>query len=173
MAHERSVPARPPRPARGALVALALLALLALAPRPLRAAEASAFLSGAEPGELWGAGFGGTLGIVLFNLIGLEAEGAWQGGQTGASDMWTLTGRAYVGPTFKRFVPYVGLSTGLYRQSLRGSSDTGAARGIFAGAKFRLPLAFFVKAEYQFLGLPDDSIVKAERRYLLGAGIAF
>jgi hypothetical protein len=113
------------------------------------------------------------LGITLFNMVGLEFEGAWQGGQTARSDMWSGSGRVYACPSFKRFVPYLGLSTGLYRQSLRSASDTGSTRGVIAGLKFRLPLAVFVKAEYQRIRLPDDALVKLDGRYLIGAGLSF
>ena len=152
---------------------LLVLGLVGLGAGHARAAEVAAFLSGAKPGELWGSGAGGTLGITLFNIVGLEFEGAWQGGQTAASDMWSASGRAYVGPQFKRFVPYLGLSTGVYRQSLRSTSDTGSARGVIAGLKFRLPLAIFVKAEYQWVHLPDDALVKMDNKYVLGAGLSF
>ena len=168
--HPSSVRSRWERLFAGVLL---FLALLGTGARDARAAEVAAFLSGARPSELWGSGVGGTLGITLFNIVGLEFEGAWQGGQTAASDMWSASGRVYVGPTFKRLVPYVGLSTGIHRQSLGSASDTGSLRGVFAGAKFRLPLAIFVKAEYQRVDLPDDTLVKMDAKYLLGAGLSF
>jgi hypothetical protein len=141
--------------------------------RSSSAAELTGFISGAKPGELWGSGAGGAFGITLFNLVGLEFEGAWQGGQTAASDMWTASGRVYLGPTFQRFVPYVGISTGLYRQSLRSTSDTGAARGVFLGLKFKLPMGLVLKAEYQRIHLPDDALVQMDGKYLIGAGLSF
>jgi hemolysin activation/secretion protein len=130
-------------------------------------------MSGAKPGELWGTGFGGSFGITLFNLVGLEFEGAWQGGQTAASDMWTASGRIYVGPTIQRFVPYAGISTGAYRQSLRSLSDTGTMGSVFAGLKFKLPLGVVLKAEYQWVHLPEEALVKMDDRYLVGAGLSF
>jgi hypothetical protein len=138
-----------------------------------RAAEVAAYLAGARPSENWGSGFGGTLGITLFNLVGLEFEGAWQGGQTAASDMWSGSGRVYVGPQFKRFVPYLGLSNGIFRQSLSSRSDTGAMRGVFLGLKFKLPLGVVARAEYQWVHLPDDALVKMDNKYLIGAGLTF
>jgi Outer membrane protein beta-barrel domain len=157
------------------LVLPAVLAscFLAFGARSSSAAELTGFISGAKPGELWGSGVGGAFGITLFNLVGLEFEGAWQGGQTAASDMWSASGRVYVGPTFQRFVPYVGISTGLYRQSLRSASDTGAARGVFVGLKFKLPVGLIVKAEYQRIHLPDDALIPVDGKYLLGAGLSF
>jgi Outer membrane protein beta-barrel domain len=152
---------------------LVALGLALCAPREAPAAELSAFISGANPTEAWGSGFGGAFGITLFNIVGLEFEGAWQGGQTAASSMWSGSGRVYAGPTFQRFVPYVGLSTGLYRQSLRSTSDTGSLRGVFGGLKFKLPMAVFLKAEYQRIHLPDGALVKMDNKYLIGGGLSF
>jgi hypothetical protein len=153
--------------------ALLGLAVLASSARQAPAAELSAHISGAKPTELWGTGFGGSFGITLFNLVGLEFEGAWQGGQTAASDMWSGSGRVYVGPTFQRFVPYLGISTGIYRQSRNATSDTGSLRGVFTGLKFKLPMGVILKAEYQRIHLPDDALVKLDGKYLLGAGLSF
>jgi hypothetical protein len=153
--------------------ALLGLLLFASGARPSAAAELTGYVSGANPTELWGTGYGGTFGITLFNLVGLEFEGAWQGGQTAASDMWSGSGRVYVGPTFQRFVPYAGLSTGVFRQSLNSTSDTGSMRGVFLGLKFKLPLGVIVKAEYQWNHLPDDALIKLDSKYLIGAGISF
>jgi len=157
------------------LVEAALLAccLFAFGGRSASAAELTGFISGGKPDELWGTGFGGSFGITLFNLVGLEFEGVWQGGQTAASDMWTASGRIYVGPTIQRFVPYVGISTGAYRQSLRSLSDTGTMGSVFAGLKFKLPVGVVLKAEYQWVHLPEEAMVKMEDRYLVGAGISF
>ncbi len=153
--------------------ALLALGLLALGAREGRSAELSGFLSGANPNELWGTGLGGAFGITLFNLVGLEFEGAWQGGQTASSAMWSASGRVYVGPTFQRFVPYVGISTGIYRQSLRSDSDTGSLRGVFGGLKLKLPVGVVLKAEYQRIHLPDDALVPLDNKYLVGAGLSF
>ena len=153
--------------------ALLGLALLASGARSAPAAELSAFISGANPNEVWGTGLGGGFGITLFNIVGLEFEGSWQGGQTAASEMWSGSGRVYVGPTFQRFVPYLGISTGLYRQSLRSTSDTGSMRGVFAGLKLKLPMGVILKAEYQRITLPDDALVPMDSKYLVGAGLSF
>jgi hypothetical protein len=163
-----------PRPWRrlGETALLGLL-LFASGARLGTAAELSGYISGAKPNELWGTGFGGSFGITLLNLVGLEFEGAWQGGQTAASDMWSASGRVYIGPTFQRFVPYVGISTGLYRQSLRSTSETGSTRSIFGGLKFKMPLGVILKAEYQRIHVPDDALVAVDAKYLVGAGISF
>jgi Outer membrane protein beta-barrel domain len=153
--------------------ALLALVILACGSRQTPAAELSGYISGANPNELWGTGFGGSFGITLFNLVGLEAEGAWQGGQTAASDMWSGSGRVYVGPTFQRFVPYLGLSTGIYRQSLRSASDTGSMSSVFLGLKFKLPMGLVLKAEYQRIHLPDDALIPMDNKYLVGAGLSF
>ena len=149
------------------------LALFACGARSAPGAELSAFVSGANPNELWGTGLGGAFGITLFNIVGLEFEGSWQGGQTAASEMWSGSGRVYVGPTFQRFVPYIGISTGLYRQSLRSTSDTGSMHGVFGGLKLKLPMGVILKAEYQRISLPDDALVPMDSKYLIGAGLSF
>ncbi len=158
---------------RFAETALVACCLFAFGGSPLPAAELTGFMSGGKPGELWGTGFGGSFGITLFNLVGLEFEGVWQGGQTAASDMWTASGRIYVGPTFQRFVPYAGISTGAYRQSLRSVSDTGTLSSVFAGLKFKLPMGVVLRAEYQWVHLPEEAVVKMDERYLVGAGLSF
>jgi len=140
---------------------------------PAQAAEIAAFVSGANPDPLWGTGFGGSLGLTLFNIVGLEGEVAWQGGQTAASEMWSGSGRAYIGPSIGRFVPYAGISTGVYRQSLAGVSDTGTFSGVFVGAKFKLPLGVVIKAEYQWVHMPEDAVIAMEDRYFVGAGLSF
>jgi hypothetical protein len=164
---------RPRRWRRLGETTLLSLLLFASFARPGPAAEFSAYISGAKPTELWGTGFGGCFGITLLNLVGLEFEGAWQGGQTAASDMWSGSGRVYIGPTFQRFVPYLGISTGLYRQSLRSTSDTGSTRSVFLGLKFKMPLGVILKAEYQRIHMPDDALVAVDAKYLVGAGISF
>jgi hypothetical protein len=153
--------------------ALVACCLLAFSGRSAHPAELTGFVSGGKPDELWGTGFGGSFGITLSNLVGLEFEGAWQGGQTAASDMWTASGRIYVGPTIQRFVPYAGISTGAYRQSLRSTSDTGTMSSVFAGLKFKLPMGLVLKAEYQWVHLPEEALVKMDDRYLVGAGLSF
>ena len=162
-----------PRWRRLGKTVLLAFGLLACGARSTPAAELSGYLSGAKPTELWGGGAGGCFGITLFNLVGLEFEGAWQGGQTAASDMWSGSGRIYVGPTIQRFVPYAGISTGAYRQSLGSLSDTGTMSSVFAGLKFKLPLGLILKAEYQWVHLPDEALVKMSDKYLIGGGISF
>lgn len=165
--------ARTPRRWRLGLAALHFALLTTALSPPARAAELAAFVSGASPSELWGSGYGGSLGITLFTVLGLELEGAKQGGQTAASDMWSVSGRAYVSPTLGRLVPYVGLSTGFYRQSLGTRHDTGSLSGVFVGLKVKFPLGVLVKAEYQRVRLPDEALIKMDGRYLGGVGFSF
>jgi hypothetical protein len=162
----------PPRLLATLLLAFGIAASPVGAPRA-EAAEVTGFMSGANPDPLWGVGFGGSLGITLFNLVGLEFEGAWQGGQTAASDMWIASGKAYVGPTIGRLVPYVGLSTGLYRQGLSGQSDTGNISTVFAGLKFKLPVGVVIRGEYQWVSLPEDAMIVMDNRYFVGVGLSF
>src|SRR5260370_29213655 len=100
-----------------------LVAALLLACRPGGAAELAAFVSGAPPGPKWsGTGFGLSLTITLLNLVGVELEGARQGGAVTDSNMLSASGRAFLAPPLGRFVPYGGLAVGAYRQTL-GSRD--------------------------------------------------
>ena len=55
--------------------------LLAAAATESRAAEITAFATGADPGATWKTGYGGMLTITLFNIVGGELEGAYQGGE--------------------------------------------------------------------------------------------
>src|SRR5262249_33164735 len=54
------------------------LALATLVPSTAEAADLGVFVSGADPSAFWSHGFGGYLGITLFNIVGLEIEGAKQ-----------------------------------------------------------------------------------------------
>lgn len=150
---------------------LGALVLLVAGPAP--AAEITAFVSGAGPAQTWSTGYGGMLTITFFNIIGGEIEGAWQGGgQTGTS-LFTLSGKAYLGPSLGRFVPYVGLGTGLYRESYAGGSDTGTVGSVFVGAKLKFPFGLVIRGEYQWMSLPMAAPVGLDRRYLVGAGLGF
>jgi len=138
-----------------------------------RAAEITILFAGADPGPAWGTGYGGMLTITLFSIVGAELEGIWQGGEAPETSMLTLSGKAYVGPSFGRFVPYVGLAAGVYRESLPGGSDQGTTGGIFAGAKLKFPLGVVIRAEYQWIDLPAAAPLPMENRYFLGLGLSF
>ncbi len=158
------------RAVRALLVAGALL----LAGRPGGAAELAAFVSGATPGANWsGTGFGVSLTITLLNLVGVELEGARQGGPVTDSNMLSASGRAFLAPPIGRFVPYGGLAIGAYRQTLGSRDQWGTMGGIFVGAKIKLPLGFLIKGEYEWVRLPTDALIPMDARYYGGVGISF
>jgi hypothetical protein len=148
------------------------LVLFASAPRA-EAAEVTAFLSGASPGEAWSTGYGGLLTITLFNIVGGEIEGAWQASELPSTSLFSLSAKAYVGPSIGRFVPYGGLGAGIYRESLPGSSDTGTLGLIFVGAKLKFPFGLVLRGEYQWVDLPLAAPVGLDGRYFFGLGLGF
>jgi hypothetical protein len=147
--------------------------LLLVVARPAPAAEVGAFLSGADPGELWGIGGGGTLTITLFNLVGGELEGAWQGSELPSTSLLTLSAKAYIGPQLGRFVPYGGIGAGVYRESRPGDSDTGTLGLIFLGVKLKFPFGLVVRGEFQWVDLPMAAPVELDHRYFVGLGLSF
>ena len=158
-----------PTVGRGACLAGLLLGLQA----PVRAAEVTAFASGATPGAKWGAGFGGILTITLFNVVGAEIEVARQGGELAGTSLLTLSGKAYVGPSIGRFVPYVGLGAGVYLESLPADDDRGTLGSVFVGAKLKFPFGLVVRGEYQWLTLPEAAPAQMDQRYFVGLGLGF
>jgi hypothetical protein len=158
----------------GRALGVALLAAaLLLAPRAGEAAELAVFLSGADPGPNWSGGFGASLTITLLDLVGLELEGARQGGSLTDSQMLTGSARAFLAPPIGRFVPYGGLSVGVYRQSLGAQDQNGTVTGVFLGARIRLPAGLLIKGEYEWVHLPDDALIPMDHRYYGGVGIRF
>ncbi len=157
---------------------LLLLAGLALVARPASAAEITAFVSGAgapNGQDVWGGGWGGMLTISLFNIVHLEIEGAHQGGSSTRTDtsILTVAGKAYFGPSIGRFVPYVGLGGGAYRETLPGLSDDGTMGLVFAGAKLKFPFGLVIRGEYQWVNLPTGVPLGMDHRYFAGAGLSF
>jgi hypothetical protein len=150
---------------------LAALAFVAAGPAP--AAEITAFISGAGPGEAWSTGYGGMLTITLFNIVGAEVEGAWQGGSLPDTSLFTLSGKAYLGPSIGSFVPYVGLGAGGYRESYPAGSDTGTVGSVFVGAKLKFPFGLVIRGEYQWISLPMAAPIGLDSRYFVGAGLGF
>jgi hypothetical protein len=151
-----------------------LVAALLLACRPGGAAELAAFVSGATPGPNWsGGGFGVSLTITLLNLVGLEVEGARQGGVATDSSMLSASGRAFLAPPIGRFVPYGGLAVGAYKQTLGSHDQWGTVSGVFVGARIKLPLGILIKGEYEWVNLPNDALMKMDGRYYGGVGISF
>ncbi|HXY40448.1 MAG TPA: hypothetical protein VEQ10_12305 [Vicinamibacteria bacterium] len=157
---------------------LLLLAAIALLPRPASAAEITAFISGASAPngqDIWSGGWGGMLTISLLSVIHLEIEGAHQGGSSTQADtsMLTIAGKAYFGPPIGRFVPYVGLGGGAYRESLPTSSDDGTLGLVFAGAKLKFPFGLVIRGEYQWINLPSGVLLGMDHRYFAGVGLSF
>jgi hypothetical protein len=150
-----------------------LVLFLAGAAAEARAAELTAFVMGADPGETWGTGYGGMLTITLFNIVGGELEGAWQGSDLAETSAASGAAKAYLGPSIGRFVPYAGVGVGVYRESLPSRSDQGTYGLVFAGAKLKFPFGLVVRGEYQWLDLPDEVLLKLDNRYLFALGLSF
>jgi hypothetical protein len=167
----RMPPARRLLPTAGATLLVA--GMLLSRPVPAGAAEITVFVSGASPGEVWGSGFGGMLTITLFGVVGAEVEGARQSGEPGTGSLWTLSGKAYVGPSFGRLVPYVGIGAGVYLESLPVDDDRGTIGSVFVGAKLKFPFGLVVRGEYQWLTLPDAAPLPMDQRYFVGLGLGF
>jgi hypothetical protein len=161
-----------PRP-RLLIPVLVLAAAVVLAPRSAEPAELTAFLSGGSPGELWTTGYGGMLTITLFNILGGEIEGAWQGSELPSTSLFSLSAKAYLSPQFGRFVPYGGIGAGVYRESLPGDSDTGTLGLVFLGVKLKFPMGLVLRGEYQWVDLPMAAPVDLDNRYVFGAGLSF
>ena len=158
---------------RVALRALLVTGLLSAVTPAATPAEIGVFLSGADPGESWGTGWGGTLTITLFNLIGGELEGAWQPSPLPSTSLLTLSAKAYIGPSFGRLVPYGGIGAGVYRESVLGDSDTGTLGQLFVGLKLKFPFGLVVRGEFQWVDLPTPAPIDLDHRYFIGLGLAF
>jgi hypothetical protein len=154
------------------LLFLAVAALSSPA-RSVGAAEITAFAAGGTPGETWSTGYGGMLTITLFNIVHGDVEGAWQGSPLADTSIGTLAAKAYLGPSIGRLVPYAGLGAGVYRESLPGKTDQGTSGLVFAGAKLKFPFGLVLRAEYQWISLPDEVLLPLNNRYLFAAGLSF
>jgi hypothetical protein len=137
------------------------------------AAEITVVIGSAEPGRDWGTSYGGILTITLFNIVGAELEGIWQGGELAETSIFTLSAKAYVGPTLGAVVPYIGLAAGVYRESLPGVSDQGTLGAFFLGAKLKFPLGLVLRGEYQWVELPSEVALPMDTRYFFGVGLSF
>lgn len=156
-----------------ALPAAVLAALTLASARPASPAEVAVFVSGATPGGRWGTGYGGMLTITLFNIVGAEVEGAKQGSELGDTSLYSLSGKAYVGPSFGRLVPYAGLGAGVYLETRPGDDDQGTLGSVFVGAKLKFPFGLVVRAEYQWLDVPEAAPVPLDERYFVAVGLSF
>jgi hypothetical protein len=158
---------------RRRLSSVALLVVSLAAAREASPAEISAFVIGNEPGETWKHGYGGMLTITLFNIVGGEIEGAWQGGELEGTSLGTIAAKAYVGPSIGRLVPYLGLGAGAYRESLPTKTDQGTNGLLFAGVKLKFPFGLVIRGEYQWVDMPDEVTAPLDNRYLFAAGLSF
>jgi hypothetical protein len=158
---------------RLSVLPLVLLAALSSPVRSVDAAEITAFATGASPGETWGTGYGGMLTITLFNIVHGDVEGAWQGSDLADTSIVTAAAKAYIGPSIGRLVPYAGLGAGVYRESLPGKTDQGTSGLVFAGAKLKFPFGLVLRAEYQWISLPDEVLLPLDNRYLFAVGLSF
>jgi hypothetical protein len=160
--------------ARRVLGLATLLACGTVAPPPeARAAEISALVGSGSPGEDWGSLWGGMLTISLFSIVHGEVEGAWQGGAFEGTSLYTASAKAYLGPSIGRFVPYGGIGAGVYHQSQPVEDDQGTTGLVFVGAKLKFPMGLVLRAEYQWVDLPDAAPVPLENRYFFAVGLSF
>jgi len=162
---------------RHALLAVAIAALPAAA---VPAAEITALVGkgggpsltdgGPEPSG-WGTCYGGMLTITLFNIVHGEVEGIYQGSNLPSTNLLTLSGKAYLGPSIGRFVPYVGLGAGVYNEGLPTNDDHGTTGLVFAGAKLKFPFGLVIRGEYQWVSLPAAAPVDLDHRYFFALGL--
>lgn len=165
------------RLARAAAIAMALAVVPCAAP----AAEITALLGkgggpslssgGAEPSS-WGTCYGGMLTITLFNIVHGEVEGIYQGSDLPGTNLLTLSGKAYLGPSIGRFVPYAGLGAGVYNEGLPTNDDHGTTGLVFAGAKLKFPFGLVIRGEYQWVSLPAAAPVNLDHRYFFALGLS-
>lgn len=148
-------------------------AVVAAAAPPATAAEITLFVSGASPSLAWTGGVGGAFAITLFNIGGVEVEGAHQGGEVLDSGLLTLSGRVFIAPPIGRFVPYAGLSAGAYRATLGSEDDWGTSSGVFVGVKLKLALGLSVRGEYQWIHFPEGVLIPMDARYSAGVSLGF
>jgi hypothetical protein len=158
---------------RVAVAALLAVGLLALPAPAAHAAEISVLVGAGSPGEAWGTVWGGMLTITLFNIVHGEVEGARQGGAFEGTSLYTASAKAYLGPTFGRFVPYGGIGAGVYHQSLPVDDDQGTTGLVFVGAKLKFPMGLVLRGEYQWISLPDAAPVPLDSRYFFAVGLSF
>lgn len=155
------------------LSVLAVVVLALGAARAASPAEISAFVINSDPGETWRHGYGGALTITLFNIVGGEIEGAWQGGEAADTSVGTVAAKAYLGPSIGRLVPYLGIGAGGYRESLPTKTDQGSYGLVFAGVKLKFPFGLVVRGEYQWARMPEDVSAPLDHRALIAAGLSF
>jgi hypothetical protein len=159
---------------RSVAPAALLLAALTLVPAPpARGAEISLLVGAGNPDTAWGTLWGGMLTITLFSFVHGEVEGTWQGGDLEGTSLYSAAAKAYLGPTFGRFVPYGGIGAGVYHESLSIDDDQGTTGLVFVGAKLKFPMGLVLRGEYQWVDLPDAAPVQLDNRYFFAIGLSF
>lgn len=158
---------------RAASIALALAVLPGAAPAP--AAELTGLIGkgGGPEGSNWGNCYGGMLTITLFNIVHGEVEGIYNGSELTDTNLMTLNGKAYLGPSIGRFVPYAGIGAGVYNLGRPVDDDQGTVGLVFAGAKLKFPFGLVIRGEYQWIDLPDAAPVRLDHRYFFALGLGF
>lgn len=156
---------------------LALSALIALAlgaGTPAGAGDVTAFAAVHTPRDNWNVGFGAALGTSWFKVLTLEGEACRTPGQSLDQSMTMFTASAMISPPIVGGVtPYGGLGVGLFQQSIAGANDFGRHRALIAGVKVTIQGLIVLKAEVRELSLSGRPPIEANRRFSVGAGIAF
>jgi hypothetical protein len=150
------------------------IALFLCFPTPVaRAAEATAFLALATPGDRWAGGGGAAFAIGFFQVLSFEAEGAYIPGELQGQKLLSLTGSAFLAPSFGKLTPFVGFGRGIAREETPLASDDSSIHSFSLGAKLHVAPLILIKAEYRKITLPEDALIPMDHRYSLGAGISF
>lgn len=152
---------------------LALAAIVVALCGPANAAEITGFVSGAGPSEAWQRGYGASFTITLFNLVHGELEGLSQGSDLPDTRLTSVAGKAYLGPSIGRLVPYAGLGLGVYHWGRESDDDNAQYSLVFAGLKVKLPLGIVLRGEYQWVDLEDAPNLQFDERVLVGVGLGF
>jgi hypothetical protein len=150
---------------------LLVLLLLLVLPRPARAVEITAFLSGAAPSANWNTGWGATLTTTWFKVLALEGEFASQPTSIPSASLTSFTFDALIAPPIGIFTPYGGLGFGGYHESTASNGDTGVIHALILGGKVKLGGLFILKAEYRRMEI--QSIYPLQHRISGGAGVSF
>ena len=153
-------------------LALAIAAVAAAPAREARAAEISVLVGGASPDTTWGTCWGGILTITLFGIVHGDVEGARQSGALEGTSLYTASAKAYLGPSFGRCVPFGGIGAGVYHQSLPVDDDQGTTGLLFVGAKLKFPIGLVLRAEYQWVDLPEAALLQLDNSYFIAVGLS-
>ena len=123
---------------------------------------------------MWGTGYGGMLTITLFNIVGGELEGAWQGSDVADTSIVSVAAKAYLGPSIGPLRPLRRPRRRRLPREPARQDATRARRGlVFAGAKLKFPFGLVIRGEYQWLDLPDEVLLPLDNRYLFAVGLSF